>query len=73
MNIPRSNWIKNFIKLVNRKENLLFKGRYGHSVILDEKDIYIFGGKDDEVCSDILSLNLREKTWKRKKCKGYID
>lgn len=38
----------------------------------NEESILIFGGRDDEICEDILCLNTKSKIWKRKKCKGYF-
>ena len=55
----------------NRKEkDILFKGRYLHGALIDDEEIYIYGGRDDDICNDILHLDLKGKTWNRKKVNG---
>lgn len=39
--------------------------------MINDDEIYIYGGKDDDVCDDILHLDLKLKTWNRKKVNGY--
>jgi Galactose oxidase, central domain len=39
----------------------------------NEENILIFGGRDDDLCEDILLLNIKDKIWKRKKYNGYFD
>lgn len=50
-----------------KQKDILFKGRYGHGALIDNEEIYIYGGRDDDICDDILHLDLKAKTWNRKK------
>lgn len=51
---------------------MLFKGRYSHGAVINDDEIYIYGGRDEGVCDDILHLDLKGKTWNKKKVNGFI-